>query len=85
MVSYAANFYESDFTDDAETGKKKLTISAETLNMAGGMDIRLSKLLRNTNGQYENVIAAYKVDGDGNLHIYSDEAFIGRYVVCNDI
>jgi hypothetical protein len=86
MVSYPKTFTTEDFTDDTESGKKKMTITAETLDMGGGMNIRLSKLLRNVGGgKYENVIAAYDVDTSGNLHIYSDAAFNGKLLICNDV
>lgn len=86
MVSYAKIFTSDEFTTDTETGKKKLTITAETLDMGGGMDVRVSKLLRSAGGgNYDNVIAAYRVDTGGNIHIYSDEAFNGKLVICNDI
>lgn len=62
-----------------------MTIPADVINMGGGMDIRLSKILRQTpGGKYENVIVSYNVDTNGNLHIYSDEAFNGSFAIASD-
>lgn len=84
MAAYCNTFTTNAFTKDTESGKFKMWISADTINLGGGMDIRLSKLLRHANGCYNNVIASYEVNTDGSMSIYSDEPFIGKLVITND-
>ena len=84
MAAYIDSFTTNAFQSDTASGKFKMTLFADTLCLGGGMDIRLSKLWRNTGGKFENVIAAYEVDTSGNMYIYSDEPFNGRLVVTTD-
>lgn len=84
MAAYTETFTTNAFTSDAASGKYKMWLSADTINLGGGMNIRLSKLLRLANGCYNNTIASYEVNTDGSMSIYSDEPFIGKLVVTND-
>lgn len=85
MTGYSEIFTSEDFTQDAESGKFIMTKTSEDIALGGGTGIRLSKLLRqSTGGKYENVIAAYDVALNGDLHIYSDEVFNGMLVITSD-
>lgn len=84
MAMYSNTFSTNAFQPDTATGKLKMTLTADTLALGGGTNIRLSKLFRAHDGIYENVIASYEVDTSGNMHIYSDEAFTGRIVVMSE-
>ena len=86
MVSYSDLFTSNQFIQNTETGIFTMTITNETLaNLSAGSGIRLSKLLRRTGtNKYENVIAAYEVRLNGDLLIYSDEAFDGMLVITSD-
>lgn len=84
MAAFTQTFTTNNFTSDTTTGKVKMVITAETLDLGGGMNIRLSKLLRQDSGKYANAIAAYEVDLSGNMTIYSDEPFNGKLVITSD-
>lgn len=85
MAAKSKIFTSSAFTEDSESGKFIMTLTSSEIDLGGGTGIRLSKLLRqSTGGKYENVIAAYDVALNGDLHIYSDEAFNGMLVITSD-
>lgn len=84
MAAYVKSFTTNAFQPDSESGKYKMSVPVSEMNLNSGIQIRVSKLLRLNNGKYENTIAAYEVDGDGNLAIYSDNMFSGKLVVTTD-
>jgi hypothetical protein len=84
MAAYTKGFTTNAFQLDTESGKYKMSVPVSEMNLNSGIAIRVSKLLRLNDGKYENTIAAYEVDGDGNLVIYSDSEFSGKLVVTTD-
>lgn len=84
MGQYKNTFTTNAFQPDEASGKYKMTLTADTLNLGGGFNIRLSKLFRSYGGHYENVIESYEVDTGGNMYIYSDQPFSGKIVVTSE-
>lgn len=84
MAVYTNTFTTNNFISDAASGKYKMHIDADTIDFGGGMNVRLSKLLRFESGTYSNTIAAYSVNIDGSMDIYSDTPFNGMLVLTSD-
>lgn len=84
MATKSAFFTTNAWQPDTNSGKLAMTLSASDLGLGGGTNLRLSKLQKTVNGNYENVVSSYKVTLDGSMIVYSDEAFVGRYTVSSD-
>lgn len=84
LASFIKYFSTNSFQYDQNICKYKMIITDSETHLYSGSDVRVSKLLRMNNGNYENTILSYDIDIDGNVEIYSDEIFEGVLVITTD-
>lgn len=82
MAVYPKTFVPNNFIEQSD-GRFKATIFATTHNL--GTDFQVEKMLRlKDNGDWENMIASYKILANGDFEYFVDEQCVCKVYLVGD-